>query len=75
MRDYKHNDVLVLRGRKYIAKDVKQEPGRGEGFDPCAHCAFDKDRWCQFIRLYHHLYPPCWSGAKDFYFKRYNEKN
>lgn len=74
MRDYKHNDILVLRGRKYIAKDVNQEPGRGLGFDPCHNCAFDKNRWCQFIRLYGHLYPPCWQG-RDFYFKLHNEKN
>jgi hypothetical protein len=74
MRDYKHNDILVLRGRKYIAKDVSQEPGRGQGFDPCHNCAFGKKQGCQFIRLYGRLYPPCWKG-RDFYFKRHNEKN
>ena len=75
MRDYKHNDILVLRGRKYIAKDVRQEPNIERGFDPCNNCAFNKKIWCQFTRLYQHLYSPCWAGGKDFYFKLYNEKN
>ena len=43
-RDYKHNDILVLRGIKYIAKDARQEPGRGvTGFDPCNNCALNKN--------------------------------
>lgn len=74
-RDYKHNDILVLRGIKYIAKDVRQEPGRGQGFDPCNNCAFNKKAWCQFNKLYRHIYPPCWAGGRDFYFKRHNEKS
>ena len=75
MRDYNHNDILVLRGRKYIAKDVRQELRRWQGFDPCSHCVFNKKSWCQFNRLYGHIYPTCWAGARNFYFKRYNEKN
>lgn len=75
MRDYRHNDILVLRGIKYIAKDVRQEPGRGQGFDPCNNCAFGRKRRCQFTRLYRHIYPSCWMGGRDFYFKLYNEKS